>query len=882
MTHKNELLGESVLTESLRDGHRAWAALRLVLLTAITVVTVVGCGGSDSPGVDAPPPVATPSAPTLTAQPSDAQATAGSAARFSVTVASDGGTAVSYQWQRSNDNGATWAAIAGATADNYTLAAPATSDNGSQFRAVVSRGSVSATSSAATLRVAAAVSPAQITVQPATQSVVAGAAANFAVTATGTALAYRWQVSSDGNTWADVAGASSASLQLPTTSVAQNGQQLRVVVSNSAGSVTSSAALLTVTAAPAAPALSLQPVAASVTAPAPASFSASATGTPAPSYQWQRSNDAGATWAAIAGATAASYTTTALSANDSGARFRVLATNSMGTATSAAVTLTVSAAAVAPSITTQPADVSVAAGQTALWSVVVSATPTPSFQWQLSTDGGASFANINGATGSSYSLATVAADNGRRVRVVVTNTQGTVTSRAAVLSVAAPVSSLVGRGWAAPLRIDNGTQLLGTFNTAPVLSAIDDQGRVLSIYTVFDLATSGFSAWAVRSRPGDATTAPSIESPVRIGSDGNGARNARMGLHMSPNGNALVTWTRVAPCPSDAARTCLRPYAARFLSGTGATGAWEPQQLVADRDVPGPTIGRINDAGDAVIQLSIDWAVVTRPAAQANWQVQVFPTTDGTVFARGLTLSAEGRFVVAGRQNASDGSENIVVRRGNLRTGMVGALETLDSRSAPADFSDIWGGTSGAVVVMWSQNNGSGTSEFAATLDTPDGNWAQRDTMIRPPSDSAFSAAVTDVGDFYWYSWSRCSTMARVAGTWLAELTLPSGSCTNLRALPAVARNGNALLVTDAIGLWQTIDAARREVIDDWITQPRGPSGLVLGTSWRSLPGSVVLSVNGQGAAISINVYDTLPTAAAPLGDSRGNSINNLWGMYFK
>jgi len=871
---------------------RGWAALIFAGLVAGLAAGLVACGGGSDPATEPTPPIAAPlpppvapAPPTLTAQPTDAQVTAGGEARFAVAATSTGTGAITYQWQRSAD-GNIWTAIAGATSGAYTLAAPTLADNGSQFRVVVTSNSgsasTSATSTAATLRVAAAVAPAAITVQPAPQTVVAGAVASFAVTATGTSVAYRWQGSSDGTAWTDFAGASAATLQLPATTLGQNGLQVRVVVNNSAGSVTSTAVLLMVTPAPAAPAFSLQPLAASVTAPANATFTASAAGTPAPTYQWQRSSDAGATWAAIAGATAASYTTPALSLADSGLRLRVVASNSAGTATSDAATLTVSAAAVAPIITTQPADVSVAAGQTASWNVAANGTPTPSFQWQLSTDGGASFANINGATGSSYSLAMVAADNDRRVRVVVTNTQGTVTSRAAVLSVAAPVSSLVGRGWAAPLRIDNGTQLLGTFHTAPVLSAIDDQGRVLSIYTVFDLTTSGFSAWAVRSRPGDATTAPGFEPPVRIGSDGNSARNARMGLHMSPNGNALVTWTRGVPCPSDTTRTCLRPYAARFLSGTGATGAWEPQQLVADRDVPGPTIGRINDAGDAVIQLSIDWAVVTRSAAQANWQMQVFPTTDGTVFARGLTLSAEGRFVVAGRQNASDGSENIVVRRGNLRNGHLGALETLDSRSAPADFSDIWGGTSGAVVVMWSQNNGSGTSEFASTLDTPDGNWAQRDTMIRLPSDSGFSAAVTDVGDFYWYSWSRCSTMARVAGTWLAEMTLPSGSCTNLRALPAVARNGNALLVTDANGLWQTIDAARRELIDDWITQPRGPSGFVLGTSWRSLPGSVVLSVNGQGAVISINAYDTLPTAAAPLGDSRGNSINNLWGLYFK
>ena len=224
---------------------RAVAALSAALVAA---ALLTGCGGSDSgdPGASTPPPVV-PTAPTLTAQPGDAQVTAGGAARFSVSVASDGGAAASYQWQRSNDNGATWAAIAGATADSYTLAAPVSSDNGSQFRAVVSRGNASTTSSTATLRVAAAISPAQITVQPVAQSVVAGAAANFAVTATGTSLAYRWQSSSDGNTWADLTGASAANLQFATTTLAQNGQQVRVVVSNSTGSVTSTAAVLNVT-----------------------------------------------------------------------------------------------------------------------------------------------------------------------------------------------------------------------------------------------------------------------------------------------------------------------------------------------------------------------------------------------------------------------------------------------------------------------------------------------------------------------------------------------------------------------------------------------------------------------------------------------------------
>ena len=56
----------------------------------------------------------------------------------------------------------------------------------------------------------------------------------------------------------------------------------------------------------------------------------------------------------IAGATAASYTTPVTTTSDSGSTFRVVVTNTAGTVTSAAATLTVNAAAVAPSITTHP------------------------------------------------------------------------------------------------------------------------------------------------------------------------------------------------------------------------------------------------------------------------------------------------------------------------------------------------------------------------------------------------------------------------------------------------------------------------------------------------------------------------------------------------
>jgi hypothetical protein len=87
------------------------------------------------------------------------------------------------------------------------------------------------------------VSP-SIATQPANQTVTVGATATFTVTAAGTApLSYQWQKNS-----ADISGATASSYTTPATVAGDNGATFRVVVTNSAGNITSNSATLTVTA----------------------------------------------------------------------------------------------------------------------------------------------------------------------------------------------------------------------------------------------------------------------------------------------------------------------------------------------------------------------------------------------------------------------------------------------------------------------------------------------------------------------------------------------------------------------------------------------------------------------------------------------------------
>jgi len=179
-----------------------------------------------------------------------------------------------------------------------------------------------------------------------------------------------------------------------------------------------------VTASAVAPSITSQPANKTVTAGQTATFSVTATGTAPLAYQWKKSG------AAISGATSASYTTPATTASDNNAQFTVTVTNSVSNATSSPATLTVD---VPPSITTQPANRTVNAGQTATFSVAATGTGTLSYQWKKNG------ATIGGATSASYTTpATVASDSGASFTVTVTASSVSVNSNAATLTVNAP------------------------------------------------------------------------------------------------------------------------------------------------------------------------------------------------------------------------------------------------------------------------------------------------------------------------------------------------------------------------------------------------------------------------------------------------------------
>ena len=91
-------------------------------------------------------------------------------------------------------------------------------------------------------------------------------------------------------------------------------------------------------------------------------------------YQWKKNGTD------ISGATSSSYTTPKTTIADNNTAFSVSVSNSAGSVSSNA-TLTVLDTAVAPAITSQPADQTAITGQTATFSVTATGTSI-SYQWK--------------------------------------------------------------------------------------------------------------------------------------------------------------------------------------------------------------------------------------------------------------------------------------------------------------------------------------------------------------------------------------------------------------------------------------------------------------------------------------------------------------------
>ncbi len=319
-------------------------------------------------------------------------------------------TPITYQWFQ---NGTP---IANATNITLLLANLGLPNSGS-YTLVASNGFGVTTSPSVTLSLAGT-NPPTITSHPASQTIVLGQDAQFAVVASGTGpLSYQWYFNSTNL----LAGATGTNLVVTNVGFAQGGGY-QVVVSNVAGAVTSTVAMLTVQ--PVAPSISSQPTNFAVVVGSTAQFTVSAGGTAPLAYQWFFNS----TNPIASGGTTLTLTNVQFS---QAGNYQVIVTNGGGAITSAVAALTVfPPGPIPPSIVTGPTNRTVLEGQTAQFTVVASGTAPLGYQW---------FFNLTNAlastNGNLLTLTNAQITQAGGYHVIITNAGGSVTSAVATLAV---------------------------------------------------------------------------------------------------------------------------------------------------------------------------------------------------------------------------------------------------------------------------------------------------------------------------------------------------------------------------------------------------------------------------------------------------------------
>ena len=269
--------------------------------------------------------------------------------------------------------------------------------------------STSAKSYTVTVKQGAVVLPVIVS-NPSSQTIATGSQLSLAVSISGTAN-FQWQLNG-----VDISGATQSLLTIAPATSANTGTYT-CVVSNSAGSVTSSPAVVTVVSAPVI--VSSPPPTQSVAIGSNVTLSVLASGSTTPNYQWQFNG------VSIFGATTSTLALNSVTAANSGS-YTCIVSNIAGSVSTIPSVLSVLANA--PAILSNPTSQSATLGSTIVFSVSATSNASLTYQWNLNG------VAIAGATSSSCIVKADSTSKAGNYTCVVTNSGGSVTTSPAVLS----------------------------------------------------------------------------------------------------------------------------------------------------------------------------------------------------------------------------------------------------------------------------------------------------------------------------------------------------------------------------------------------------------------------------------------------------------------
>lgn len=325
----------------------------------------------------------------------------GNPSALSFSTNPSGSGTLSYQWQISTDN-STWTDISGETTLSFD---PPTLTNTTYYRvsvvSLLNNVSCTATSNSVVMTTNNVVAG----VIGANQTICSGgdpANMSFTTAATGTALSYQWQQSSDGSSWTAISGITTPSYNPPAGLTATT--YYRVIVTSNLNNIPCSAITNTVTVfvnTLSGGVLSNNQTICSGGDPAVITFATNSSGTGTVSYQWQQSTD-NLVWNDVAGAVSASYDPpSGLLANNYYRVFITYVSNGVSCTTISSVhTIFVNSVTSGAILNNQ----TVCTGGDPVsmtYSTAATASGFVSYQWESSTNN-TTWNTISGATSASY------------------------------------------------------------------------------------------------------------------------------------------------------------------------------------------------------------------------------------------------------------------------------------------------------------------------------------------------------------------------------------------------------------------------------------------------------------------------------------------------
>ncbi|MBR5342838.1 MAG: leucine-rich repeat protein [Oscillospiraceae bacterium] len=377
--------------------------------------------------------------PVIKSDPYDLTISTGGTARFTVEAVD----AESYQWYWRPNSEANWQKCTVSTAQKPTLVYTnlTASKDGYQYYCKVSNSYGDSDSLAATLTV---VETPVITKQPKKMRIAAGETLSISLTAdNATDYQWYWRKNSSAS-WSEctVSTAQKPTLVYINVSTAKNGYQYYCRVSNAKGSVNSDIATVTVR-DDIKPVITAQPQNTTITSGDTLRFTVEASY--ATGYQWYWRKNSSASWSECTVSTAQKTTLVYINVGTAknGYQYRCKVSNGYGYVYTNTVTLTVKAGA-KPTITTQPTDPTIIAGDTLR--ITVGASNATGYQWYWRKDSSASWSESTVSTAQKPTLVYTnisAAKNGYQYRCKVSNSYGYVYTDTVTLTVRADARPMI-------------------------------------------------------------------------------------------------------------------------------------------------------------------------------------------------------------------------------------------------------------------------------------------------------------------------------------------------------------------------------------------------------------------------------------------------------